>query len=45
MLHVRFEPPRQRIAAADDAVLGNGGEKDDVHVYTATAALMCGCGS
>jgi len=24
MLHVRFEPPRQRIAAADDAVLGDG---------------------
>ena len=45
MRHVRLEPPRQRIAAANDAVLGNGGENDDVHGHTATAALMCGCGS
>ena len=27
--HVRLEPPRQRIVAADDAVLGDGGEEDD----------------
>ena len=45
MLHVGFQPPWQRVAAADDAVLGNGGEEDDVHLHTATAALMCGCGS
>ncbi len=30
MRHVGFEPPRQRIAAADDSVLGNGGEEDDL---------------
>lgn len=32
MHHVRFEPPRQAIAAADDAVLGYGGEKDDLWI-------------
>ena len=31
MRHVGFETPRQRVAAADDAVLGNGGEEDDIH--------------
>ena len=31
MLHVGLEPPRQRVVAADDAVLRDGGEKDDVH--------------
>ena len=30
MPHVGFEPPRQRVGAADDAVLGNGGEDHDV---------------
>src|SRR5205085_12518767 len=45
MRHVRFQPPRQRIAAADDAVLGDGSDDNNVHRYTATAALMCGCGS
>ena len=49
MQHVRLKPPRQRIAAADHAVLGNGGDEDDVRhqmdIHTATAALMCGCGS
>jgi hypothetical protein len=29
MLHVGPEPPRQRIATADDAVLGDGGDDED----------------
>src|SRR6516165_10198931 len=31
MRHVRFQPPRQRIAAADHAILGNGADYNNVH--------------
>ena len=30
ILHVGPEPPRQRVSAADDAVLGDGGDEEDV---------------
>ena len=31
-MHVGFEPPWQRVAAPNNAVLGNGGEEDDVQL-------------
>ena len=40
MLHVGFEPPRQRVVAADHAVLGDGGDEDDLD-HGAPCAASC----